>query len=260
MSLRYRLGQTLSAAESFFLSRSWFPLMRRGFAARNWCYDACRFAGTREFRRIVDVGANVGHVTRDLARFFPSAEIHAFEPIAATYEKLVATIAGNPRLHPHRLALSDAPGEAHLQLHEASELNSLHFQAAAAGGGRERIDITTLDRFCAQHGIADIDLLKVDAQGFDLNVLQGSSALLGAERVPFIVAEGSFTPGDTTNQYFAPLHAFLTDRGYRVSGIYDQLNYGPRWEYLGCFNLLWTHPAARERRFPSSGAAGRGAA
>ncbi len=255
MSLRHQIGRALQATETWLLSRPAFPLLRRAFGGRNWCYDACRFSGTRDFRCVFDVGANVGHVAREFRRFFPSADIHAFEPVAATHAELAARCGRDARLHAHRLALSDHAGSVRLRLQGASELNSLHYQATGGAEPGEEVEVTTLDAFCGAHRIDAIDLLKVDAQGCDLQVLHGGAAMLRDGRIPFVLVEASFTPDDVTNQPFAPLHDFATGLGFRACGVYDQLNYGPRWSYLGCFNLLYVQPEALRRRFPAAGAA-----
>ena len=251
MEFRYYLGRVPSALHAWLLSRRWFPLFRRFRGGRDWTYDACRFAGTRDFVTVFDVGANRGTVSLSLARFFPEAAIHAFEPVAATYAGLRRACSARPRIFAHQLALADAPGEVLMETQACSELNSLRFDApAAASLSMERVAVTTLSAFCTREKIAAIDLLKVDAQGFDLAVIRGGESLLRAGLVPFIVAEGGLQPDDTTNQPFLPLNAYLVAEGYRLAGIYEQLNYGPRLRYLGCFNALYLHPAALEARFP----------
>lgn len=216
-------------------------------------YDVCRYSGTRDLRLIFDVGANVGNLTLELARFFPNAEIFAFEPVAETFVELTQNVRGRKRIHPRRLALADAPAEHEIVLQSCSGLNSLRFSKdPARSGPTERVTASTVDLICAEIGIHQIDILKVDAQGFDLAVLKGATSLLRAAAIPYLLVEASFTGGDVTNQEFAPQHEFVTELGYVACGIYDQLNYGPRLSYLGCFNLLYLHPAAIKVRFPDA--------
>lgn len=252
LHLRYRIGHIPEATQSFILSRSWFPLYRRFMGGRDWCYDVCRFAGTRQIQMVFDVGAHVGDITRHLARFYPHAEIHAFEPIAATHKTLAQAVAQNRRIHPHALALSDAPGEMRIEVQAESTLNSLVFAADAQVASGELVKIDTVAAFCTRLNIEAIDILKVDAQGYDLAVLRGAEPLLRTGRVPFVVAEAGLQPDDKTNQPFFPLHDYMSGLGYQIAGIYDQLSFGPRLRYLGCFNLLYFHPAALEKRFPTA--------
>ena len=216
MTMRYHIGRALDASERALLSQTWFPLFTRFLGGRNWIYDVCRIAGTRDFRLAFDVGASIGNVARNLARFFPNADIHAFEPITATYEELRRHSAANQRIKPHRLALADAEGEARLELQAHSDLNSLHFRVNSDDPMvGEHVEITTVDKFCFNHGIDHIDILKVDAQGYDLAVLRGAAGLLSYGRIPFVLGEASLTAGDPTNQEFTPLNS-VSDR-LRVS-------------------------------------------
>jgi FkbM family methyltransferase len=240
-------------AETRVLSRSWFPLFRRFLGGTNWMYDICRFSGTRDLRCIFDVGANVGNLTLELTAFFPVAEIHAFEPITTTFVELKRRTRHRSPVHCHQLALADKPGEFEIVLQPCSGLNSLRYLADGSSdpGCRERIRVSTVSDFCAEAGIAELDVLKIDTQGCDLAVLRGAARLLHAAAVPFLFVEASFTKDDATNQDFSPQHEFVTDLGYRACGVYDQLNFGPHLSLLGCFNVLYLHPEAMRQRFPS---------
>ena len=44
------------------------------------------------------------------------------------------------------------------------------------------MDITTLDRFCSEEKIDDIDILKIDVQGYEVGVLRGASSILNKTR------------------------------------------------------------------------------
>ncbi|MBK9990055.1 MAG: FkbM family methyltransferase [Verrucomicrobia bacterium] len=57
-----------------------------------------------------------------------------------------------------------------------------------------------MEIFCTEHGVNQIDILKIDAQGYDLAVLRGGERLLRDEVIPFIIVEASILTGDTTNQ------------------------------------------------------------
>ncbi|MCP4410450.1 MAG: FkbM family methyltransferase [Gammaproteobacteria bacterium] len=53
-------------------------------------------------------------------------------------------------------------------------------------GQRVIVQCTTLDADCAKNGIGQIDVLKIDTEGFDLTVLQGSRALLQSSAIKFV--------------------------------------------------------------------------
>jgi FkbM family methyltransferase len=134
-------------------------------------------------RVIFDVGAQVGEWTEHALRINPRAEVHCFEPMAASFARLrerpwAGRVACNP------LALSDHEGEG--VMHRDS--TSLHERrlapdAPSPDGPAETVRLTTLAAYCAAHAIGQIDLLKIDAEGHDMAVLRGGEAMVREGRI-----------------------------------------------------------------------------
>jgi FkbM family methyltransferase len=255
MRLKYLSGLALAWPMERLLRARWFPLFRTFLSRRHWVYDVCRFAGTRDFRIVFDVGANVGQTALYVRGFFPHADIHSFEPVSDTFRQLEDNLRSWPNLHAHRLALGRAPESREIVLQDCSELNSLAFTPGpgpAATGRVERIEIGTLDQFCEARGLDGIDILKTDAQARDVDVLAGAERLISSAKIPFIYTEVTFQPDDTTNTTYAAINEYLSPRGWRLAGIYEQNGCGPRSSWLGYSNALFVHPEALRRRFPTS--------
>jgi FkbM family methyltransferase len=134
----------------------------------------------------VDVGANVGDWSR---RFLTAArqrgrtaQVHAFEPAAATFEALVANLipAFEGSVVAVQRAASDHNGKGTLfKVHELAGSNSIHGSSGASlGMTPESIELCTLDDYCTSAGIETINLLKIDAEGHDHLVLSGARTLL----------------------------------------------------------------------------------
>jgi hypothetical protein len=88
--------------------------------------------------------------------------------------------------------------------------------------GVEEVDVTTLDDFLAANGVSAVDLLKIDAEGYDLEVLKGAEQTLSAGRVRVVMAEVGFHPGDDRHPLFDDVRDMLVDYGFAVFGIYEQ--------------------------------------
>lgn len=133
---------------------------------------------------LFDVGANDGSYTRYLRQVAPRARIHAFEPHPRTFASLRARAAG-PGITLVNRALSDASGT--MQLHDFADSDgstqaSLGRDAVRMYGGgvvSHDVDVTTLDDYAAANGIEEIAFLKVDTEGFDINVLRGARDMIG---------------------------------------------------------------------------------
>jgi FkbM family methyltransferase len=100
------------------------------------------------------------------------------------------------KIRTFQLAFADSNRTARIRLVPVSGLNSLRNELSNSCGALpgELITIRTLDSFWAEQNINNIDLLKTDTEGFDLEVLKGAEAMLRAQQIQFILAEVTFHP------------------------------------------------------------------
>jgi FkbM family methyltransferase len=184
----------------------------------NWIDDLRHFPEGRNLRVAFDIGANRGQTALSLANAFPDASIHSFEPVAVTFKELEKTAAQLPRVRAHRLALADAPGELTMSA-DADGQNRLVDRAFT--GAVERVPVSTVDQFCAEHGIDRIDLLKIDVEGAELRVLKGASESFEKRSIPMLLSECDFFQRKyEPHTHFTDLIAFLEPLGYRVVSFY----------------------------------------
>lgn len=211
--------------------------------------DLQRLTAKSPLRIIFDVGANLGQTAAKLTSDFPEAQIYSFEPVPTSFAQMVATVAALPRVHAFNLAMGDAPGTAHIHLTDHSGSNTL--KDVAGSTGAVEVQVETIDTFCAAHGIASIDLLKIDVEGFELNVLSGARHMLETGAVRFVFAECVFTPNAEMphTSFFAP-HERLTQQGFCFVGFYAESYY----LHLGCAmgNVLYALQAKLPAAVPGN--------
>ena len=187
------------------------------------------------FRSLFDVGANIGLFTIFAKLANPDLTVHAFEPIKSTYDVLVRNIElyGLRDVYPHNYALGNQDGaeRAITFFPNLAGNSTAHPETKDAQKrmlteliGQEQVDYLfqsaqvyavptrTLSAVIDDEGISAIDLLKIDAEGDELAVLQGiaeahypiirqiaaeihSDALL-AEIRPLLVARGFSVAAD----------------------------------------------------------------
>jgi FkbM family methyltransferase len=129
---------------------------------------------------VVDVGANEGQFGRCLRREGYRRSIASFEPLSDVYEQL-ATIRDESWCA-YRLALGATTGTAKLNRSLNSWSSSVlpitarHVEASpdSAYVGTEEVEMRALDSF----GFDGRIYLKIDAQGFELAVLEGARQML----------------------------------------------------------------------------------
>jgi FkbM family methyltransferase len=131
----------------------------------------------------VDVGANAGfyslfaalHADRD-------ARILAFEPHPALYRRMAFNLRslGSERVRLFPVALGEKSGSAFL----AVGTGNLGESRLVETGGRIAVTVQCLPTVLAEHGIDDVDLLKVDVEGSEYRVLQPLFEQVPAPRWP----------------------------------------------------------------------------
>ena len=174
---------------------------------------------------IFDVGANIGQVARQLATHFPSATVHAFEPMPTTAATLREQVRSCPRIRPHTLALGAAAAHVEVVAQRESTLNSLRPTPGDSPDPalpRETVEVVTLDSFCTANRIARIDLLKTDTEGYELAVLAGSARMLAAGAIDAIFVETGLVPGDPRFVPLTTVAEVLQPHGFLLVGLFDQ--------------------------------------
>jgi FkbM family methyltransferase len=170
---------------------------------------------------ILDVGANVGQSAIRFRAIFPQAKIICFEPVASTFAKLQQ----NTRklgVEVHKLALGSETKSQTMFLTRFSLSSSLLKPPEDELRDAEQVEVVTLDQFVREHSLDRIGFLKIDAEGFDLEVIKGAAETLSSGRVKFVMAEVGFHPGDDRHPLFDEVRNALMNYKFRVFGIYGQ--------------------------------------
>lgn len=141
---------------------------------------------------IVEAGAHDGTSTVEMANYWPRATIHAFEPVPSAAVEVRRKVAMfGDRVHCHQLALG--AGEAVMEMYlsgdgsagacQSSSLlpptsaQMLEFPAIPFRT-TEQVDVTSLDVWATQRGVASVDFMWLDMQGYELVALTGATRLL----------------------------------------------------------------------------------
>lgn len=154
---------------------------------------------------VVDVGANIGDFSIQASRACPAGTVFAIEPVPEHCRLIERQIelnrVGNVKVF--QGALGGVEGDQELFM--AGSKSSIHW----GEGSRIKVHVETLERFMQTHGIARIDLLKLDCEGAEWDILPASEALL--PRISQICMEYHNGKLDA-----AWLQQWLEDRGFEV--------------------------------------------
>jgi len=194
-------------------------------------------------RRIFDVGANIGEVTLKFKNYFNSAALYSFEPVTSTFQVLQQNTKHLDDVQCFKLALGDKAESVEINLFEgaASVLNSLNIDAQnKVPGKKELISVITGDSFCAENNIPEIDLLKIDTEGYEIRVLQGFSKMIRESRIKAIYCEVGFDPVNKRNTFINELVKFGNENNFKFYGLYEVSNNQIKTGY-NYGNILFVH-------------------
>lgn len=194
--LRWQIGSRLRAGDHVqgWINGSRF-LVRRGETG----LTGNIYTGLHEFQDMafvlhllrpgdlfVDVGANVGSYTI-LGSAVAGARTLSFEPVPATYERLLKNIQLNG-IGSQVTALNKGVGREVGTLSFTAGLDTVNHVVAGEDAGKSAVavEVTTLDR---ELGTQVPVLMKVDVEGYETPVLEGASATLARPGLRAIVIE-----------------------------------------------------------------------
>jgi FkbM family methyltransferase len=153
------------------------------FGPRCQAWQLRRVCGDLRIDTLLDIGANRGQFGVSMRDLGFRGTIHSFEPVPEVHAALLRTSARDKAWHAHAIALGGEAGRAHFNVGELDQTSSL--KAVAPGEGlagsvlkvarRIEVEVSTVDRFVAASGVDPCRLLmKIDVQGAELEVLDGS--------------------------------------------------------------------------------------
>ena len=186
-----------------------------------------KFFGSKS-QTIIDVGANIGYYAVELsATLSPSATIHAFEPVPASFKQLENNVVLNSLsnfVFCNQLAISVSDGTMLLYIprisgSSASSAKNLHPEEAVE---KIQVPMTKLDNYIHSQNLKSFDLLKIDVEGAELMVIEGGidsvkkyKPVIFAELLRKWSAQFGYSPNDVLK--------ILIPIGYRCFGVSENL-------------------------------------
>lgn len=238
MGFRNKINRLIKPLTGYYVGKA-------RYGADLW-HDAVSLCGPRA-GIVFDVGANEGESALNFMELFPDATIYSFEPLPESYASLESMARPRARLVPINAALGADHGSAVLNQNALQTTSSMLPTApssrsflsgpALSTQRRVKISVTTLDAVAAEYQVETIDLLKIDVQGYELEVLKGASQMLSARRIRVIVLEVNFAPLYERQASFQDISTFLQSHGFSLSCLYD-FAFSTRKELMWCEALF----------------------
>ena len=200
---------------------------------------------------IFDVGGNLGQSIKFFKKQYPTSKIYSFEPVIDCFNKMKSEFLNNHDINIYNFAVGNKVEKKSFNIYENSahssfferNKNSYWYKKNNQTHIRKRnqfkldekkidVDVITLDKFCEKYKIRNIDFLKIDTQGYEEFVLEGSKNLLKENRIKIIKLEMIFGDIYSKKHSFFDIEKHLQDN-YKLIGINNFGNIIDDY-YFGC--------------------------
>jgi len=162
---------------------------------------------------VVDVGANIGYYTRIASNLVGTGgAVYAFEPMPAAYRVLQMNCSNLVNVTLFPIAMGDKHGESTFYVRKKGDMSSLSPDDKAK---TVLVQTDTLDNILMK--VPKIDFIKIDVEGFELEVLSGSQKTISTHR-PIV--------------YFELLQSYAEERGFGFKDyqtFFDKFGYSLKW-------------------------------
>jgi FkbM family methyltransferase len=175
---------------------------------------------------VLDVGANYGHYAAGLRAQGFAGRIVSFEPVAAAFAGLSQRASSDPNWQCYELALGDEDAERTIHVSADTTSSSLLTPAEAYTEASPRLSFVreetvptaTLDGLRGRlFDAGDSLFLKLDVQGFELEVLKGAERTLG--QAVGLECELSLALVYEGQALFSDVISHLADRGFQLRAL-----------------------------------------
>jgi len=171
----------------------------------------------------IDVGSNIGITSIWMAK--NSEQVYSFEPEKENMLRFVENVQVNAVKNIELIpkAISNKNGHAELNILESYGHHSLGKVTTSKFIRTEIVETTTLDLFCKENDISRIDFLKVDVEGFELEVFEGAKNLLKKKQINLIAFEVSKVILDELDKSFESILELFNNLDYSVYDLKKQI-------------------------------------
>ena len=180
-----------------------------------------------KINKVLDVGANVGQYAKDIRELNFEGDIISFEPIKHVFNLLEKNQKNDYHSKCENYALGDFDGETQINIAGNSAVSSsilemlpAHLESAPNSKyiKTEKITVKKLDSifnlFCT---VKDNVYLKIDAQGFEKNILEGGEYSLN--KIKVLQIELSLMPLYKDSINYLDMIDFLNSKGFELYGL-----------------------------------------
>ena len=182
----------------------------------------------------IDIGANIGSTSINLANQFKNSKIYAFEPTYYAFDKFKVNLNLNNELKKRIFPINSLISNKSLKKNIYSSwkidvTNNTEVHKYHRGTSKSFTEnFVTLDEFVKKQQIINIDLIKIDVDGNEKHVIESSiktlekfKPIIFLELAPYLYKENNYEFKDLSNIFTKLGYSFYTSNLKKISDIYQ---------------------------------------
>jgi FkbM family methyltransferase len=176
---------------------------------------------------IFDIGAHEGESIKQFKKLWKDeVRVYSFEASKRNFSNLYHKFNGMKNVKLEHKAVSNFNGIIEFNINKSSFTNSILPTIDLSDDrlehvATESVAAITIDKYCQEHNINKIDILKIDVQGAEMLVLEGSEEMLKKGHISLVYLEICFKNQYKNQVSFADIFNFLIKFNFRLINIYD---------------------------------------
>ncbi|MFV8345496.1 FkbM family methyltransferase [Flavobacterium sp. ZB4P13] len=190
-----------------------------------------------ELNHIIDVGANSGQFTRVASHLYPQARIDTFEPLPDLYPIIEKKFKNNKNITTYNIALGNEDGVIMFNKNKFGHTSSIleissgniHFPKEENDLDQINVVIKKLDSVSLLNSNSELSLLKLDVQGYELEVLKGGEITI--KGIDYIIIEANLEELYSNQPSFTEMNDYLISKEFELLGMLD-FNLGNKNKYI----------------------------
>jgi FkbM family methyltransferase len=139
---------------------------------------------------IIDIGSNIGNFMTWMARAYPNGKIYAIEPQRSVFQIMTGNAAINNFYNVYTFNCAMGAENTtqtfvepdYFSRHDFGVFSLVQDKIADKSQNSHTVDIYRLDDWAQHFGVSKIDLIKIDAEGMDIDVLRGATITLDQQK------------------------------------------------------------------------------
>lgn len=179
--------------------------------------------------KVLDVGANLGYYALQAAKLVGSrGKVYAVEPVPRNIAALQASAKANgykTRIETFELAMAAEDGETEMQLAAASNWGHMGSMEGLSERYRRRrtlrdtgqpkikVKTRTVDSFIKENKITRIDFIRMDVEGFEIEIIKGMAETLRTMPELKVMIEFHYSHFESPREIYQPVFKQIMDAG-----------------------------------------------